>query len=725
MLNTCEIDSPPMTALQGPGSYDFSPLGKQKMKGCNHVNYVRIASTPPHTRLRSCIDSQYRGKLKMIHDFTQSSSSSPFVATVPYRVSPLKNGEEIFGYCTPERTETTCRSRGGMGRNNQRNELKTRETPASYTEKTAPRAISEKCVFRQQLQFNGMKSSTAINGAINNNLEYADTSAQVQTPRDCVGYSDRFIPSRQSSNLSPSALDDSDCQWSADDGQARPTNPISDNEFIRNMRSNAVEERIIQIEGNDGSGRTNEDDFNGGRIERETAGNYESDGGGSIRRPIRSMLLRSELLGIRNVSSTHSSHHRRIHQRNKSDNISNIFKISGSTAQHEENAIFRYQSPRSVYHRDVFNQSDASLKSSGTLSVLDSFDLNPVGLLSKKLLFSPKKRKRYITKVPFKVLDAPALQDDFYLNLVDWSSQNMLAVGLGSCVYLWNACTSKIIKLCDLATSDDIVTSVAWTQRGAHLSVGTNRGKVQIWDVTKCEMVQMRGGGHRARIGSMAWNGPVLASGGRDCIICLCDVRNPQRFVAKLSSHKQEICGLKWSLNDAPNLASGGNDNKLLVWDIKRHNRPLRQHTEHIAAVKAIAWSPHQHGLLASGGGTADRCIRFWNNMGESSIGSIDTGSQVCNLAWSQNCNELVSTHGYSLNQIVLWRYPSMTKVTTLTGHSYRVLFLAVSPDGSNIVTGAGDETLRFWQVFPRQRTDRKNVVERALFPSSPKSVVR
>ena len=41
------------------------------------------------------------------------------------------------------------------------------------------------------------------------------------------------------------------------------------------------------------------------------------------------------------------------------------------------------------------------------------------------------------------VLDAPALADDFYLNLVDWSAQNVLAVGLGPCVYLWSACTSK------------------------------------------------------------------------------------------------------------------------------------------------------------------------------------------------------------------------------------------------------------------------------------------
>ena len=30
-----------------------------------------------------------------------------------------------------------------------------------------------------------------------------------------------------------------------------------------------------------------------------------------------------------------------------------------------------------------------------------------------------------------------------------------------------------------------------------------------------------------------------------------------------------------------------------------------------------------------------------------------------------------------------------------------RVLYLASSPDGQTIVTGAGDETLRFWNVFP------------------------
>lgn len=43
------------------------------------------------------------------------------------------------------------------------------------------------------------------------------------------------------------------------------------------------------------------------------------------------------------------------------------------------------------------------------------------------------------------------------------------------------------------------------------------------------------------------------------------------------------------------------------------------------------------------------------------------------------------------------------SKIATLTGHAMRVLYLAQSPNGENIVTGAGDETLRFWNVFPKK----------------------
>ena len=50
-------------------------------------------------------------------------------------------------------------------------------------------------------------------------------------------------------------------------------------------------------------------------------------------------------------------------------------------------------------------------------------------------------------------------------------------------------------------------------------------------------------------------------------------------------------------------------------------------------------------------------------------------------------------------HQIQVWRYPTMSQIATLTGHTMRVLYLAMSPDGETIVSGAGDETLRFWDL--------------------------
>ena len=52
-----------------------------------------------------------------------------------------------------------------------------------------------------------------------------------------------------------------------------------------------------------------------------------------------------------------------------------------------------------------------------------------------------------------------------------------------------------------------------------------------------------------------------------------------------------------------------------------------------------------------------------------------------------------------------------MKKVATLTGHSLRVLYLAMSPDGESIVTGAGDETLRFWKVFPPVQSSKEREI--------------
>lgn len=41
---------------------------------------------------------------------------------------------------------------------------------------------------------------------------------------------------------------------------------------------------------------------------------------------------------------------------------------------------------------------------------------------------------------------------------------------------------------------------------------------------------------------------------------------------------------------------------------------------------------------------------------------------QVCALLWSQEYKELISGHGFAQNQLTIWRYPSLSKVTDLEG---------------------------------------------------------
>lgn len=316
-----------------------------------------------------------------------------------------------------------------------------------------------------------------------------------------------------------------------------------------------------------------------------------------------------------------------------------------------------------------------------------------------------KKSMRHIPQAPERILDAPELLDDYYLNLLSWNQNNILAIALGYTVYLWNASDGSITELLTAEDPDHHITSVDWIQDGNYLAVGTNGADVQLWDTEAIRQVRCMKG-HRARVGALAWNQHILSSGSRDSTIINHDVRIAEHRVASLEGHTQEVCGLKWS-PDGTQLASGSNDNLLNIWDVNQA-APKFSLDHHTAAVKALAWCPWQPSLLASGGGTADRSIRFWNTQTGACLNSIDTKSQVCSIQWSVNQKELVSSHGFSQNQLIVWKYPTMAKVAELTGHTSRVLHMALSPDGETIASAAGDETLRFWKIFANEGKNKE-----------------
>jgi cell division cycle 20, cofactor of APC complex len=311
--------------------------------------------------------------------------------------------------------------------------------------------------------------------------------------------------------------------------------------------------------------------------------------------------------------------------------------------------------------------------------------------------------RRRILTAPERVLDAPGLVDDYYLNLLDWSVSNQVAIGLERAVYVWNADSGTVAKLVETPPHTSI-TSLKWSGDGSFLALGQDDGDVQIWD---CEAgVKVRSmPGHDSRVAVLAWDKHILSSGSRDTSIFNHDVRERNHKVAELLGHTGEICGLEWR-SDGAQLASGGNDNLVNIWDA-RSSVPKFTKSNHRAAVKAIAWCPWQTNLLATGGGSSDKHIHFWNGTTGARLNSIDTGSQVTSLKWSTGYKEIVSCHGFPDNHLSVWHYPSLVKQVDIPAHDSRVLYSTLSPDGQVLATAASDENLKFWRVF-EQSGDKK-----------------
>ncbi|KAK6039440.1 hypothetical protein COOONC_23055 [Cooperia oncophora] len=123
-----------------------------------------------------------------------------------------------------------------------------------------------------------------------------------------------------------------------------------------------------------------------------------------------------------------------------------------------------------------------------------------------------KKSTRHIPQQPERVLDAPELKDDYYMNIIDWSSCGVVAVALSCTLYLWNADSGeiqarfqsltcdhsvltsnesietifrfvlKVLFELDEANEMNLITSVKWSLDGKFLAVGFKDGSLKLYD---------------------------------------------------------------------------------------------------------------------------------------------------------------------------------------------------------------------------------------------------
>lgn len=342
-------------------------------------------------------------------------------------------------------------------------------------------------------------------------------------------------------------------------------------------------------------------------------------------------------------------------------------------------------------------------RSEGVPSVSYGIRDNILASTSLSLGFrSARIESREIDTSPFKILDAPGMLDDYYLNLLDWSPQNIVTIGLNESAYMYHPHTKKVFET--LYLDSGYVSSVC--TNNTTLGVGTSSGTLYLIDQEtqkKVHEISM----DKVRIPSLSWNNSLISAGLRNGKIKHFDMREG-KVVQSLRLHSMEVCGLKWS-PDKKYLASGGNDNLVQISQLGRSSVVCTL-SKHKGAVKAMDWCPWRSSILATGGGTKDKTIRFWDVDDKREERCLEVESQVCNIKFMSRYKEMITSHGYVQNNICVWKVSGMNCISSFGKHDARVLHIALSPDEMVMASVSADENLKFWKLADGEQVAKKKV---------------
>jgi WD40 repeat protein len=309
------------------------------------------------------------------------------------------------------------------------------------------------------------------------------------------------------------------------------------------------------------------------------------------------------------------------------------------------------------------------------------------------------KRIRTIPTKPSHTLELEGIPSDFYVSPFDWSNRNLIAFALADAVVLINPKTMELIEPDNCPVG---ATSLRFNPRGDSLFLGLEGGDAAVFDLTILEPISTIDL-FETEILVADWKDDVVVCGSREGEVAIVDMRGESE-TQMTNAHLEEVCAIKIH-PDGHTFATCGNDCAVKIWDMRNLGsaEPAVTYSEHNAAIRAIAWSPMTRNLLVTGGGTADKTIKIWDSTTGETVKSIDTGSQVCNLYWNLDYNEILSTHGFSQNHLALWKGTDLSPIGSIHHHKQRVLFLCVSPDGSLAATAAPGDNMQIWKMFPPQ----------------------
>jgi WD40 repeat protein/serine/threonine protein kinase len=251
--------------------------------------------------------------------------------------------------------------------------------------------------------------------------------------------------------------------------------------------------------------------------------------------------------------------------------------------------------------------------------------------------------------------------------------KQLASAGGGDHVRVWDVASGKLLRLLSCPVSHwKLYARVAFDPRGTILAAGGNDGLIRIWDAEGDDPVATLAG-HEGVAGDVAFrpDGAQLASGGTDKSVRLWDVAT-RRAEAVLHGHTSKVHRVAYSA-DGSLLASASEDSTVRLWDAA--TGAALAVLPHGSIVYGVAFNPTGTRLAA---GCADNTIRLW----DIGVARRASGKEAPNA-----------------------------EVAELHGHDAYVHAVDWSPDGTRLISGSGDSTVRVWDSLSIQERARRAAI--------------
>jgi WD40 repeat protein len=278
------------------------------------------------------------------------------------------------------------------------------------------------------------------------------------------------------------------------------------------------------------------------------------------------------------------------------------------------------------------------------------------------------------------------------------------------------------------------VLSVSFSPNGKRIVCGCADGTIRLFSMdNSVEIKQIDA--HKKRVVSVSFsaNGSQIVSGSYDNTIKIWS-STTGNLIRTLTGHTDLInsvsvwCG---DDNNIANIVSGSDDSTVRVWDAitgrETHKLPFEYYGNHISQdgtskfgeylslrcrgkVKAVSFS-HDGKKIVGGSsyGFFERGeIYLWKKTEEGEWmvhktinKDFDDLRPINSLSYSPDGSRIVS--GSDDMTIRVWDAETGEVIKKLTGHSYAVYSVSFSVDGSRIVSGGRDHTIRLWDAETRR----------------------